>query len=130
MKLTRFAAGSVQGFGKTKSSQVFQGVYFWSSSSSNNLDQWWNVKSWWVDADHLQTASKIPLSSTDAIIIGSVAPYIDLDRQGWVQPKSINAGTTGLTARSAVAFPITCNIITTPPTALTFAGNATYNFAP
>ena len=128
MKLTRFAAGSVQGFGKTKSSQVFQGVYFWTSSSSNNLNQWWNIKSWWVDVNHLQAASKLPLSSTNAIITGSIAPYIDLDRQGWVQPNSIDAGTTGLTARSDVAFPITCNIITTPPTALIFTGNATYNF--
>ena len=129
MKLTRLATGSVQGFGKIKSSQVFQGVYFWSSSSSNNLNQWWNVKSWWVDVDHLQTASKIPLSSTDAIITGSVAPYIDLDRQGWVQPQSINTGTTGLTAYSNVSFPITCPITTTNTAgAAIFTGNASYNF--
>jgi hypothetical protein len=130
MKLTRFATGSVQGFGKIKSSEVFQGAYFWSSSSDNNLNQWWNLKSWWVDGARTRAASKLPKSDTDVVIVaGSVAPYLSLDREGLVQPQSINAGTVGLTAHSDTSAPLTCSItVTSPPAAITLAGNATYNF--
>lgn len=129
MKLTRLATGSVQGFGKIKSSQVFPGAYFWSTSSDNNLNQWWNLKSWWVDGAQARAASKLPKSDTDVVIVaGSVAPYLNLDRQGLVQPRSINASTIGLTAYSGVGAPVTCSITTVPPMAATFDGNATYNF--
>lgn len=128
MKLTRFASGSVQGFGKLKSSQILQGKYFWASSYSNNLDKWWNLASWWVEDSHTKAATRLPSEITDVIVIGSVVPYVDLDRPGWIQPRSIDAGTTGITFYSALSSTVSCNISAVSPGAVTFTNNSSYNF--
>lgn len=128
MKLTRIASGSVQGFGKNKFSQIFPGKYFWASSYSNNSDQWWNLNSWWRDDSHTLLASRPPTADTDAVILGSVVPYADLDRPGWIQPKSIDAGTTGITFYSALSNTITCNVSAVSPGVVTFTNNSTFNY--
>jgi hypothetical protein len=128
MKLTRFASGSVQGFGKLRTLLTVQGKYFWASSSNNDLDKWWNLSSWWADYNHTITANRLPTSATDVVILGSVIPYTDLDRQGWVQPRSIDAGTTGITFYSALSNTVTCNISAISPGVVAFSNNSTYNY--
>ena len=129
MKLTRFASGSVQGFGKLKSSQVLYGKYFWASSSSNNLDKWWNLASWWADDALTKPATRLPTGTTDVTIaLGSVVPYVDLDIQGWIQPQSIDAGTTGITFYSALSNTVSCNISAVNPGLVTFTNNSSYNY--
>ena len=131
MKLTRFASGSVQGFGKFKSTQsiVAIGKYFWASSSSNNLDKWWNLTSWWSNEAHTNQATTLPTNDTDVIVVdGSVVPYVDLDRQDWVQPKSINARTTGITFYSTLSNTIACELFATSPGVITFTNNSSFNY--
>lgn len=129
MKLTRFASGSVRGFGKTTQLNEVVGKYFWASSSSNNLDKWWNLASWWSDEAHTSQANTLPTNTIDVIVVnGSVVPYVDLDRQGWVQPQSIDAGTTGITFYSALSNTVTCNLSATSPGTVTFTNNSSFNF--
>jgi hypothetical protein len=128
MKLTRFASGSVRGFGKLNSSTVLPGKYFWATSSSNDFDKWWNIPSWWVDYEHTEAANALPIAITDVVIIGTVVPYVDLDRQGWVQPQSIDAGTTGITFYSALSNTVSCNISAIDPGVVTFTSNSTFNY--
>ena len=99
------------------------GKYFYAPSSANNRDQWYNLQSWWGNANHTIPATELPTSATDVIVLGSVAPIADLDRQDWVQPNTINSGTAGVVFTSQLSGNVSCSITG----AATFNGNSTYN---
>jgi hypothetical protein len=129
MKLTRFASSSVRGLRKIRVPLTnAQGKYFWAASSGNDFDKWWNITSWWADYNHTQAANFLPTTETDVVILGTVVPYVDLDRQDWVQPQSINAGTTGITFYSALSDTVSCNISAMDPGIVTFTNNSTFNY--
>lgn len=99
------------------------GKYFWAPSSDSNRDKWWNLQSWWYDVNHTVQATQLPQSSTDVIVLGDVPPYADIDRNDWIQPHTINAGTAGVEFKSLLNHTITIDISGNA----TFSGNATYN---
>lgn len=99
------------------------GKYFYSPYHDYDRDKWWNILSWWSNAGHTIQATELPTSSSDVIIISSVAPMVDLDRQDWVQPNTINSGSTGITFTSQLSGNVSCNITGNA----TFNGNSTFN---
>lgn len=127
--MVKFQNASVKIHGKVKigsaagSPATIVGKYFYAPSSSSDRDKWWNVLSWWGNASHTIQATTLPTSATDVIVLGSVAPYADIDRNDWVQPHSIDAGTAGIEFHSLLNNTITINISGNA----TFSGNATYN---
>ena len=99
------------------------GKYWYTSTSANDADKWETISSWYTDPNHRHLAADLPDSSTDVIILGSIRPYADIDLPGWVQPLSINSGSTGVEFYSNNFGNISCDIIGNS----TFSGNATYN---
>lgn len=99
------------------------GKYFYTTTTSNNANKWQTVASWYTDANHMHPAASLPDATTDVIVLGSIGPVADLDRQDWVQPKSIDTGTAGATFTSLQHGNISINISGDA----TFTGNATYN---
>jgi hypothetical protein len=99
------------------------GKYFYTTTTSNNKNKWQTVSSWYTDVNHQHPAASLPDASTDVIVLGSIGPVADLDRNDWVQPHSINTGTAGATFGSVNHGNISINIVGDA----TFTGNATYN---
>lgn len=99
------------------------GKYFYAPYHDYDRNKWWNILSWWSDAGHTVQATVLPLSSSDVIVLGTVPPYADIDRNDWVQPHSINAGSAGVEFKSLLNNTITIDISGNA----TFSGNATYN---
>jgi hypothetical protein len=99
------------------------GRYFYSPHHDYDRDKWWNILSWWSDASHTIQATELPTSSSDVIILPSVAPVVDLDRQDWVQPNTINSGSTGISFTSQLGGNVSCDITGNT----TFNGNSTFN---
>ncbi len=61
--------------------------------------QWTTLAgNWWSDINHTQQASSLPMSLTDVVTLGSVAPIVNLDT--WVAPASIDATNTGISFTS------------------------------
>ena len=114
---TKIGAGS----GGTPSPVV--GKYFYSPYNDYDRNKWWNIQSWWSNETHTVQATELPTSTTDVIILSPVAPIVDLDRQDWIQPKTINSGSTGVSFTSQVHNNVSCDITGNA----TFNGNSTYN---
>lgn len=95
------------------------GKYFYSTSSTD----WSSLSNWFTNSNHTLQAGTLPTSATDVIILGNVAPVVDLDAQYWIQPNSINAGTAGIVFNSSAFGNVTCSI----SGQATFNGNSTYN---
>jgi hypothetical protein len=96
-------------------------IYYYYSDSSNN---WYSVYNWWTNSNHTTQATTLPPASADVVVIeGTVSPVVNLDSPSWIQPDSINAGTTGITFTSQNFGNVTCSISGNA----TFEGNATYN---
>ena len=88
------------------------GKYWYSTSATA-----WNTQSnWYTDSSHLNQAASLPDASTDVILLGNVAPAVDLDAAYWIQPNSINSTATGISFTSQVSNSVTCDI----------TGNATF----
>lgn len=100
-----------------------QGAYFYASSSGFPDNRWYNVNSWYGDLNRTLRANILPNSNTDVVILGTIGAYADIDRNDWVQPKSIDTGNTSVTFTSQLSGNISINI-----TGIAiFEGNATYN---
>jgi hypothetical protein len=95
------------------------GKYFYSTSSTD----WSSLNNWFTNSSHTIQASTLPTSATDVIVLGNVAPIVDLDAVYWVQPNSINSGTAGIVFNSVSYGNVSCNIVGNA----TFNGNSTYN---
>jgi len=105
------------------SSSPIVGKYFYTANSNNDRDKWWNLQSWWSNSSHTIQATTLPTSATDVIVLGTVAPIVDLDANYWVQPNSINSGTAGIVFQSSLSANVSCDITGDA----TFNGNSTYN---
>jgi hypothetical protein len=95
------------------------GKYFYSTSSTD----WSSLNNWFTNIQHTAQAATLPTSATDVVVLGNVAPAVDLDAAYWIQPKSINCGTAGIVFTSEVYNTVSCNIVGNP----TFNRFATYN---
>ena len=95
------------------------GKYFYSTSSTD----WSSLSNWFTNVQHTLQASTLPTSATDVVVLGNVAPVVNLDAQYWIQPNSINSGTAGIVFNSAAFGNVTCSI----SGQATFNGNSTYN---
>lgn len=95
------------------------GKYFYSTSSTD----WSSLNNWFTNSSHTLQAATLPTSATDVVILGNVAPLVDLDAAYWVQPNSINSGTVGIVFTSAMYGNVSCDITGNA----TFNGNSTYN---
>lgn len=100
-----------------------QGIYFYASSSGFPDNRWYNINSWYGDLNRTLRANILPNSNIDVVILGSIGAYADIDRNDWVQPKSIDTGNTSVTFTSQLSGNISINITGTA----IFEGNATYN---
>lgn len=101
---------------------VITGTYFYAASSTNDLNKWWSLSSWWGDLAHIVNANHLPISSTNVMVLSTIPPYADIDRTDWVQPSSIDTGTAG-----AEFYSIEHNILTLNITgSATFSGNIVY----
>lgn len=99
------------------------GKYWYTTSIDNDLNKWHTLASWYTDSGHLYQAGSLPTSATDVVVLGNIGPYIDLDRQDWVNPNSIHTGTTSISAYSNQN-----NTITTSITGdVYFYGNAQFD---
>lgn len=88
------------------------GKYWYSTSATA-----WNTQSnWYTDVNHSNQAASLPDASTDVILLGNVAPAVDLDAAYWIQPNSINSTQTGMSFTSQLSGSVTCDI----------TGNATF----
>lgn len=99
--------------------QIVVGKYWFSPASTS----WYTLSNWYSDINHTLSATNLPNSSTDVIVLSTVAPFIDLDSPSWVQPNSINTGTTTVTFSSQNAVNVTCTITGSAE----FLGNSTFN---
>jgi len=95
------------------------GKYFYSTSSTD----WSSLSNWFTNVQHTIQASTLPTSATDVVVLGNVAPVVDLDAVYWIQPNSINSGTAGIVFGSASYGNVSCNIVGNA----TFNGTSTYN---
>jgi hypothetical protein len=95
------------------------GKYFYSISSTD----WSSLNNWFTNVQHTLPAATLPTSATDVVVLGNVAPIVDLDAQYWIQPNSINSGTAGIVFNSSNSGNVTCSISGNA----TFNGNSTYN---
>jgi len=95
------------------------GKYFYSTSSTD----WSSLSNWFTNVQHTTQAGSLPTSATDVVILGNVAPIVNLDANYWVQPNSIDAGTAGIVFNSSNFGNVTCSISGNA----TFNGNSTYN---
>lgn len=95
------------------------GKYFYSTSSTD----WSSLSNWYTDVQHTIQAGSLPTSATDVVILGNIAPNVDLDAAYWIQPNSINCGDTGIVFTSETYQTVTCNIVGNP----TFNRFSTYN---
>jgi hypothetical protein len=99
------------------------GKYFYAETHDYDKNKWWTLESWYGNANHTVHATELPDASADVIVLGSVEPTVDLDRQDWVQPNTINSGSAGIIFTSALSGNVSCDIIGSA----TFNGNSTYN---
>lgn len=99
------------------------GKYFYAETHDYDKNKWWTLESWYGNSSHTVHATELPKSTTDVIVLGSVEPTVDLDRQDWVQPNTINSGTTGIIFTSETAGNVSCDITGNA----TFHGNSTFN---
>jgi len=99
------------------------GKYWYTPTTANNLNKWYNIASWYTDVNHTQPAADLPDANTDVIILGIIRPFADIDRNDWVQPQSIDSGVAGVTFYSLQHGNISIDIVGDA----TFSGNATYN---
>jgi hypothetical protein len=99
------------------------GAYFYGTSTSGLGNKWWRMSNWWADSARTIQATTLPTSATNVVVLGSIRPVVDLDRVDWVEPNSINAGSTGISFISQFNRNVSCNIIGNA----TFNGNTTYN---
>ena len=99
------------------------GKYFYAETHDYDKNKWWTLESWYGDSNHTVHATTLPNLNTDVVVVGTVEPTADLDRQDWVQPKSINCGTVGAVFTSTTSKSISCNIIGNP----TFSGVTRFN---
>lgn len=95
------------------------GKYFYSTSSTD----WSSTSNWFTNIEHTAQAATLPTSATDVVVLGNVAPIVNLDAAYWVQPNSIDSGTAGIVFNSAAFGNVTCSI----SGQATFNGNSTYN---
>ena len=100
-----------------------QGSYFYALTSGFPDNRWYNLNSWYGDINRTSRADALPNIYTDVVILGTVGAYADIDRNDWVQPKSIDTGNTSVTFTSQLSGNISINITGTA----IFEGNATYN---
>lgn len=94
------------------------GKYWYSTS----LTAWNTQSNWYTDVTHSIQATTLPNSATDVILLGEIAPVVDLDAQYWIQPNSINSTQTGITFTSLNNNTVTCSITGNA----TFINTATY----
>ena len=111
--------GDFDGNGYVPPTPSGTGKYYYSASSTN----WFSTSNWYTNSSHTSQASTLPNSSTDVIILGSMAPIVDLDSPSWVQPNSIDSGTAGIVFTSQNNGNVTINITGNA----TFQGNATFS---
>jgi hypothetical protein len=95
------------------------GIYFYSISSTD----WSSLSNWFTDVQHTTQAGSLPTSATNVVVLGNVAPIVNLDAAYWIQPNSIDAGTAGIVFTSNNFGNVTCSISGNA----TFNGNSTYN---
>jgi hypothetical protein len=95
------------------------GKYFYSTSSTD----WSSMSNWFTNVQHTAQAATLPTSATDVVVLGSVAPVVNLDAAYWVQPKSINSGTAGIVFGSVAFGNVSCDITGNA----VFNGSSTYN---
>jgi hypothetical protein len=95
------------------------GKYFYSTSSTD----WSSLSNWFTNVQHTTQAGSLPTSATDVVVLGNVAPIVNLDAVYWIQPNSIDAGTAGIVFNSSNFGNVTCSISGNA----TFNGNSTYN---
>ena len=130
MKLTKFGSGSARGFGKNARPSVVLvkiGEYFWATANESN-PVWSNLNFWWYDNAHAVQATQLPLSTTNVkVLADSAIPFVELSAASWVQPASINSGTTGIIFYSQAPYSITCSITAISPAVALFTGGAVYN---
>lgn len=129
MKLARFASNSIRGFGGGVILEIVStvGKYFWAGPYD---DPFWNLlTSWWINPQRTAQATQYPTSATNVVVLsGSGIPYVNLDLPTWVQPLSIDTGTTGITFYSNESRSVTCSVTATSPGIMLFTGSAYYGF--
>jgi hypothetical protein len=99
------------------------GKYFYAETHDYDKNKWWTLESWYGNSSHTVYATSLPDSSSDVIVLGSVEPTVDLDRQDWVQPHTINSGSAGIIFTSALSGNVSCDITGNA----IFNGNSTFN---
>ena len=65
--------------------QSTYGIY-WTCSSNN---YWFNLYNWYAD-QYINNAVEYPRSTTDVIMCGSCAAYVNIDCELWIEPNSID----------------------------------------
>lgn len=104
------------------------GRHFWVSPLVTNQAEWITITNWWWDNRHTLQAIMLPNILTHAIVdSGSVAPSANLDSEYWVQPLSIDVGTSGIVFQSELSAAVTCTVTVSAPAEAKFVGSATYN---
>lgn len=74
------------------------GKYFFSLLNND----WYDLSNWYGDELKTNQATLLPDETIDVIVLDhSLRPVVDLDNLDWVDPKSIDAGTPGITFSSA-----------------------------
>jgi len=99
------------------------GKYFFAETHDYDKNKWWTLESWYSNSNHTTHATELPISTTDVVVIGTVEPTVDLDRQDWVQPNNITSGSVGIVFTSALSGNVSCDIIGNA----TLQGNSTFN---
>ena len=89
-----FATGACNQGGTVGSSGVYTPPYTGTESSATNWtncfnDQWFNLYNWF-SSDYSTNIAIYPLSSTNVIMSGNCAAFVNIDCNLWVQPYSIN----------------------------------------
>lgn len=79
--------GNVTLFGSTVFGDPLQGIH-WTNQQNTS---WYDLGNWYLDSSLQNSASKLPLRTSDVFTYGDTGVCIDLDCNLWIQPHSIDA---------------------------------------
>jgi hypothetical protein len=98
---------------------VVIGKYYYSM---NNND-WYDLDNWFADSQKNTPANRIPGVNTDVVILpDTLRPVVELDNANWINPKSIDASSTGITFNSFIGKKVYSPIIGD----VIYSGNASH----
>lgn len=98
------------------------GTYFYSVVSRN----WFDIQNWHIYSNRSAGANRLPLSSTNVVILGGSLPaLVDLNDTRWVQPSSIDASAGGIEFYAVSSAAVTCPLSGSVGAPVRLTGKAT-----